>query len=166
MAAAWTQKQREIYDLLTKGMSFSQVVEQGYAKATVSKVKKAIDNGEIPPEPKAAVPTIPKVVTAGTIQSPGFITPGNRPPVLFDLGQQTIPLAWQSLYEAHRYYQDFVDEEGIEDGFGEMLLWCVKDVWKRFRTRTRIESGKIIMEVDNGENHGRSGEGEGGSQSE
>lgn len=61
-ALAWTQKQREIFELLSKEMSFSQVIEQGYAKATVSKVKKAIENGEKPPEPKA-----PAILTEGKV---------------------------------------------------------------------------------------------------
>jgi hypothetical protein len=104
-----------------------------------------------------------KVTTSGTIPAGGFVTTGNRPPVLFDLGQQTIPLSWQSLYEAYRYYSDFVTEEELKDGFGETLLWCIKDVWKRLRTETRIESGRIIMEVVNG-NHGRTSEEESGNQ--
>ena len=162
MALAWTEKQREILALFSKGMSFSQVVEQGFAKATVSKVKEAMEKGEKPPEPKAAAPAVSKVTTVGTIPGGGFTTTGNKPPVLFDLGQQTIPLSWQSLYESYRYYDDFVAEEELADGFGEFLLWCAKDVWKRMRTDTRVESGKIIMEVNNG-NHGRISEEESGS---
>jgi hypothetical protein len=164
MAMMWTQKQREIYELFVKGMSFSQVVEQGYVKSLVSKVQQAFKSGEKPGEPKPVPsPSSPKVTTSGTIPAGGFVTPGNRPPVIFDLGQQTIPLSWQSLYESYRYYDDLVAEEELEDGFGETLLWCIKDVWKRMRTSTRIDNGKIVTEVTDGK-HGRTGEEEVGDQ--
>lgn len=104
-----------------------------------------------------------KVITGGTVPAGGFVTTNNRPPVIFDLGGELIPLDYQSLYEAYRYYGDFVTEEEVIDDFGKFLLWCTKDVWKRLRTNTRIDSGKIIMEVVHG-NHGRSSEEEGGSE--
>lgn len=156
MSLTWNQQQREIAVLSGQGKNFTDIVAAGYPKGTVSRVLKALKDGENPdaPPPEEPPEKQEKVTTSGTRPAGAFVTKGNRPPVLFDLGQETIPLDWRCLYEAHRYYEDFVAEEELDDSFGTFILWCVKDVWKRLRTEVKIISGNITVEVTDGD-HGR-----------
>lgn len=46
----WTPLQREIATLAHSGKTFDEIVEMDYTKSLVSKVLKAIDSGQVPPE--------------------------------------------------------------------------------------------------------------------
>jgi hypothetical protein len=142
--------------LVSQDKNFTEIVNAGYPKGTVSRVIKALKDGENPDAPPPEVPPekTEKTTSSGSRPAGAFITKGNRPPVLFDLGQEVIPLDWRCLYESHRYYEDFVAEEELDDSFGSFILWCVKDVWKRLRTEVKIISGNITVEVTDVD-HGR-----------
>jgi len=92
-----------------------------------------------------------RVVTEGAVPIAGL--GGPRPPLIFELEQERIPLNWRALYEAYRYYDDLKKTSGLDDGFAEALLSCFKDGWRRVRVKTRIENDKVIVEVPSGD-HG------------
>ena len=84
-----------------------------------------------PTQRKAASPPAePKVVPQGTV--PVAALSSARPPVLFQLGQENIPLDFQDLYEVYLLYNDMktrgtIEEAGFSDTLrdGMALLWIV-----------------------------------------
>ena len=120
MAISWTQKQRDIYALLEKGMPFSQVVEQGFAKATVSAVNKAFKAGEKPPEPKA-----PPVQTTGNTPLATIKTPATGI-TTFTVGQEQIPIFPEDLRQCFDEFRDMQHTLGWESDFSSTIREGVK----------------------------------------
>ena len=112
MAISWNQKQREIFDLLSQGKKFSEIVEQGYARSTVSSIMHAFEKGEKPPEPESKPgPTAPmaavKLPSAGVTQ--------------FEIGQAKIPIYPEDMLQCYDQYRDMQVELGWESDFSSTL---------------------------------------------
>ncbi len=114
MAITWNQKQREIYALAAQGMSFSQIVEQGYPKSTVSAILGAFKKGDKPPE-KA-----PPTQTAGSAPVAAVKTPSAGVTV-FTVGQEQIPLYPEDLLQCFDHYRDMQKEYRWESDFSSTL---------------------------------------------
>ena len=119
MGMTWNQKQREIFELLKSGMSFSQIVEQGHAKSTVSAVKHAFESGEKPPE-KA-----PQVQTAGSSPVATIKTP-TAGITIFNVGQEQIPIYPDDMLQCFDHYRDMQRELGWESDFSSTLREGIK----------------------------------------
>jgi hypothetical protein len=151
----------EAMQSLRGGMDLKEAAKRfNISEKTAGRYLKEIQNPKPPKQSKESKDTVQKQITQGPVPAGGFTT-GGKPPVMFDLGQELIPLRWQPLYEAYRYYNDLKLEEGITDDFGDFLLWSARDVWKRFRVQTRISNDKVLVEVNDGDD-GRPGEEKGG----
>ena len=122
MALAWTDKQRAIYDLLKQGMSFSQVIEQGYAKATVSAVLQAFKKGEAPPEIVAPA----RVVKTGGSTSLAAIKVPATGVTQFQVGQQIIALYPEDLLICYDHFRDMQAQLGWQSDFSSTFREGVK----------------------------------------
>ncbi len=110
------------------------------------------------PEPRAAgAPEKPGVakgaVTVAALSSA-------RAPILFQLGQETIPIDFGELYECYRLYSD-VRARGLigEQSFSGCLLDSVALTWTILVGQPRIEGDSVkLQEVSNGERDSGSNE--------
>jgi hypothetical protein len=119
MGITWNEKQRAIYELLVKGMSFSQIIEQGYAKSTVSSVQHAFKDGQKPPE-KAA-----QVQTTGSAPLAGIKTP-TAGVTMFTIGQENIPLYPEDMLQCFDQFRDMQTELHWESDFSSTLREAIK----------------------------------------
>ena len=68
-------------------------------------------------------------------------------PVIFELGEQKIPLDPQELYEAYILYEDLKVKCELTDGFTSTVRDGVALLWQLLVPRPEIEKGKVITEV-------------------
>jgi hypothetical protein len=152
MALSWNQKQREIYKLFEEGMSFSQIVEQNYAKVTVSAVKKAREAGEKPTDQKAVEVQKegggkPQVVNGETNMAV-VLTP-KPAPISFTFSNINITLDPKNLYDAFCYYEDIKRiDPTINDEFSLAILSSVRYVWRRLATTHAEKVASIVNEEE------------------
>lgn len=102
---------------------------------------------------------------ASTAEKPGVVKgavavaalSSARAPILFQLGQETIPLDFGELYECYRLYSD-IRARGLiaEQGFSGCLLDSVALTWTILVGQPRIEGDSIKLEEAS---HGRGNSG-------
>jgi hypothetical protein len=115
MGITWNPKQREIFALLKQGMKFSQIVEQGYAKSTVSSVMKAEKEGSTPPELKA-----PASQTAGEVRMAVVKVPSTGI-TEFTFGVEKVPMDTEDLRQCFDEFRDMQVQVGWESDFSSTL---------------------------------------------
>jgi len=99
--------------------------------------------------PKAP-PAEPKPIPQGTV--PAAALSSARPPILFQLGQENIPLDFQDLYEAYQLYSD-MRTKGIikEASFTAILKDGIAFMWTVCAGQPGIVGDRVkLTEVDYG----------------
>lgn len=101
-----------------------------------------------PPPPESKAP-------AGVAEKPGVAKgavtvaalSSARAPILFQLGQETIPIDFGDLYECYRLYSD-IRRRGLigEQGFSACLLDSVALTWTILVGEPRIEGDSVRLE--------------------
>jgi hypothetical protein len=124
----WTDKQREIFNLLEEGKEFRAITDLGYTRNMVSRVKAAREDGQ-KPEPLKEDPD-----SSRTKQSSGpldlvAVGSGKSSPIVFRLDKKEIVLDPLELMKQYRYYTEIVKKDGFTESFSEVLTIAVKLLW-------------------------------------
>ena len=112
-----------------------------------------------PPEPRAPAAAEKPGVGKGAVTVAALAT--TRPPVLFQLGQETIPIDFGELFECYRLYTD-IKARGLigEQSFSGCLLDSIALSWTILVGHPRIEGDSVKLEEVN------DGRGDSGSHKE
>jgi len=125
----WTDKQREIVDLLQQGKTFTEIVDMGYVKSTVHKVKKALEDGQVPEV---------KEETGGNGKQGGkdggphdllAIKTPSPAPIVYTLDRKDIHLDPLELNRQYGYYEDLSKNDGLNYSFSQILTMGIQLVW-------------------------------------
>jgi hypothetical protein len=160
----WTDKQREIVDLIQQGKTFNEITAMGYSNNMVSRVNRAIKRGELPEEKSTEKSTAP---TSGQQQKKGSksliaAVELKGAPLLLDLGQAVEPLDRGDIYDAYHLYSDLRARGILNDNFSSVIRDGVGIIWRLLITKPLIEGEEVkLSEVTHGGSTGQSEEGPG-----
>lgn len=101
--------------------------------------KKGITDIKVPTGVKAKVSE-----TGGTFAAVVSLKPA---PVIFELGEQRIPLDPQLFYESYILYEDLKVKANLSDGFSSVVRDGVALLWQLLVPKPAIEKGKVKTEV-------------------
>lgn len=121
----WTDKQREIAQLLGAGKEFKEITDQGYTKNMVSRVKTALAEGQKPELGKKEGLEQGSKTTQDLI---GLTVPKSAP-IIFKLDRKDIVLDPLELMKQYRYYADLAKKDNLNYSFSEVLTMGIQLVW-------------------------------------
>jgi len=131
----WTDKQREIFNLLEDGKEFRAITDLGYTRNMVSRVKAAREDGQ-KPEPLEEDPAGSGTDGSRTKQGSrtsqslvGVSGPKSSTPIGFKIGTKEIVLDPLELMKQYRYYTEIVKKDGYTESFSEVMTIAVKLLW-------------------------------------
>jgi hypothetical protein len=127
---SWTDKQKEIFQLLEEGKEFKAITDLGYTLNMVSRVKTARSEGQKPESEGGQNDGKP-----GDQKKPSgpldlvAIGGGKSSPIIYRLDKKEIVLDPLELIKQYRYYSDIVKKNGYTESFSEMLTLGLKLLW-------------------------------------
>ncbi len=168
----WTDKQREIAELIKQGKTYKELMELGYANNTYARVKDALDKGEVPtiepPPPKDPQKVVPKDQSGGQIAT---VVERAKGAIVFHLGELDVTLNPHYLYDSLLYFWEIRRiDPSIDEDFSLGQLAAMKHAWGHFRDYENSRKGQIKdvelvqsqEENDGGVKTGGTAEGDGG----
>lgn len=123
----WTDKQKEIAQLLQEGKPFKDIIALGYTKSLVSKVRNALGMA-YNPEPKPKTSENQEPGDNGKRNLVGLKAPKSSP-ILFTINKKEIALDPLELNTQYRFYQDIAKRDGMSYSFSEVQTIGIQLVW-------------------------------------
>jgi hypothetical protein len=141
----WTDKQREVAELIGQGKTFAEIHALGYSKRMINRVSTALKGGQQPTSIEAeAVETETIVGTANAKTDKGkgdakgdakdkplvSIAGSKGSPIVFWVEQKKIIIDPFELHNQYRYYLDLARKNGgISETFSEVLTLGMQVLW-------------------------------------
>jgi hypothetical protein len=136
----WTDKQREVAELIGQGKTFAEIHALGYSKRMINRVSTALKGGQQPPPVETkAVETETIVETdkgkgdakGNTKDKPLVSIAGSKgSPIVFWVEQKKIIIDPFELHNQDRYYLDLARKNGgINETFSEVLTLGMQVLW-------------------------------------
>jgi hypothetical protein len=137
---SWTDRQREIADLVGQGKTYQQIIDLGYSKHMTSRVINALRKGIKPPEVELNGANEGGGNGGGTGQEDGVKSDKTKPfvqavgpktaPIVFSVEQKKIPLDPIELHRQYSYYLDIANKDGgIINSFSQVQTVAMQVLW-------------------------------------
>ena len=126
----WTDKQKEVAQLITEGKEFNDIVASGYSPHMASKVKTALAKGQSPGQKEEEEAEIKSGSGNGNGKQGlvGIKVPKSSP-IVFTINKKEIALDPLELNTQYRYYQDLTKRDGMSYSFSEIQTIGIQVVW-------------------------------------
>lgn len=126
----WTDKQKEVAQLITEGKEFNDIVASGYSLHMVSKVKAALAKGQSPGQNGEGEAEIKSESGGGNgKQNLVSVKAPKSSPIVFTINKKEIALDPLELNTQYRYYQDLTKRDGMSYSFSEIQTIGIQLVW-------------------------------------
>jgi len=135
---SWTDKQRQVADLVQQGKSFTEITGLGYSLHMTSRVATAIKEGKKPP-PRQEVEKTGKDGGngagggngggGGSPQDLVAITGPKTAPIIFRIDRREIHLDPLELHRQYDYYADLAGKNDMSQTFSQIQTFGVQLIW-------------------------------------
>jgi len=126
----WTDKQREIARLMAEGKTHSQLRQAGFYPNLIQKVKRALEQGGVPPsEEEALAKAAAKEEEQKSSQKLVSVKSPSPSPIVFRLDKKEIALDPIQLNKQYGYYEDIIKKDGLTNTFSEVQTIGIQLVW-------------------------------------
>jgi len=122
----WTDKQREIARLMSEGKTHSQLRQAGFYPNLIQKVKRALEQGSVPPSDEEAATKEEEQNRSQKLVSVKAPSPS---PIVFRLDKKEIALDPIQLNRQYGYYEDIIKKDGLTNTFSEVQTIGIQLVW-------------------------------------
>jgi len=122
----WTDKQREIARLMAESKTHSQLRQAGFYPNLIQKVKRALEQGSVPPSEEEAVAKEEEQKSSQKLVSVKSPSPS---PIVFRLDKKEIALDPIQLNKQYGYYEDIIKKDGLTNSFSEVQTIGIQLVW-------------------------------------
>jgi hypothetical protein len=136
----WTDKQREVAELIGQGKTFAEIHALGYSKRMINRVSTALKSGQQPtPVETETIVSTESVETdkgkgdarSSSKDKPLVSIAGSKgSPIVFWVEQKKIIIDPFELHNQYRYYLDLARKNGgISETFSEVLTLGMQVLW-------------------------------------
>jgi hypothetical protein len=134
---SWTDKQRQIADLIAQGKGFTEITKMGYSLHMTSRVATALKEGKKPPARQelakggngAGGGSESNLIGDGSPKELIEIRGPSTAPIVFKIDRKEIHLDPLELDRQYGYYADLAKKDGLIHTFSEIQTFGVQLIW-------------------------------------